>query len=123
MGYTIITCYHWFDVNFQGLDFSSTIPLKPSVNTPTSNNNIQAMVVVPSIDSTYSSFLNTEVTHHFVHTSTNLSNNALYQGNGKVTIDNGSSYPSPTLVLYSFIHLIKLFSYNIYFKFSNLQQT
>lgn len=93
MGHTMITCYHWFDVNFQGLDFSSTIPLKPSVNIPTSNNNIQAMVVVPSIDSTYSSFLNTEVTHHFVHTSTNLSNNALYQGNAKVTIGNGKQLP------------------------------
>lgn len=123
MGHTMITCYHWFDVNFQGLDFSSTIPLKPSVNIPTSNNNIQAMVVVPSIDSTYSSFLNTEVTHHLSTPQQIFQTMLFIKAMTRLLLAMVSSYPSPTLVLYSFIHLIKLFSYNIYFKFSNLQKT
>lgn len=51
------------------------------------------MVAVPSTDSIDFWFLDIGATHHLAHTSINLSNNALYQSNDKVTINSGKQLP------------------------------
>ena len=92
IGHIVITCFHWFDVNFQGPYSSSTTKTSFNISSK-NNNNIQAIVATPSTNSIDSQFQDTEATHHLTHTSTNLSNNAPYQGNDKFTISNGKQLP------------------------------
>ncbi|RVW76269.1 Retrovirus-related Pol polyprotein from transposon RE1 [Vitis vinifera] len=92
-GHTIISCYHRFDINFQGPDILPTNPTKASSNVPVNTNKMQAMVVSPSSAFNDSWFLDSGATHHLSHNEGQLSNIQPYQGKHQVTVGNSKQLP------------------------------
>ncbi|KAL6317024.1 hypothetical protein AAG906_026780 [Vitis piasezkii] len=79
--HTVISCYHRFDINFQGPDILPTNPTKASSNVPINTNKMQAM------------FLDTDATHYLSHNEGQLSNIQPYQGKDQVMVGNGKQLP------------------------------
>ena len=96
--YMVLSCYHRFDVNYQGprAPASST-----SQNGPTPP--AQTMMAAPSPASTNSWLLDSGATHHLPHTTANIHNGTPYNGTNSVVVGNGKSLPI-TQVGHSFLH-------------------
>ncbi|RVW65975.1 Retrovirus-related Pol polyprotein from transposon RE1 [Vitis vinifera] len=95
----VLSCYHRFDVNYQGphAPASSTSQTGP---TPPA----QAMMATPSPASTDSWFLDSGATHHLSHTVANIHNGTSYNGTDSVMVGNGKSLLI-TQVGHSFLHI------------------
>ena len=94
----VLSCYHRFDVNYQGprAPTSSTSQIGPTPPT-------QAMMAAPSPASMDSWFLDSGATHHLSHTAANIHNGTPYNGTDSVMVGNGKSLPI-TQVGHSFLH-------------------
>ncbi|RVW13483.1 Retrovirus-related Pol polyprotein from transposon TNT 1-94 [Vitis vinifera] len=94
----VLSCYHRFDVNYQGprapASSTSQIGLTPPA---------QAMMAAPSSASMDSWFLDSGATHHLSHTAANIHNGTPYNGTDSVMVGNGKSLPI-TQVGHSFLH-------------------
>ena len=62
----VLSCYHIFDVNYQGPHAPASLTSQTGPTPPT-----QAMMVAPSPASTNSWFLDSGATHHLSHTTAN----------------------------------------------------
>ena len=84
----VLSCYHIFDVNYQGprAPASSTSQTGP---TPPA----QTMMVAPSLASTDSWLLDSGTTHHLSHTVANIHNGTPYNGTNSMVVGNGKSLP------------------------------
>ncbi|WJZ88956.1 hypothetical protein VitviT2T_008211 [Vitis vinifera] len=93
-GHMVLSCYHRFDVNYQGphAPASSTSQTGP---TPPA----QAMMAAPSPASTDSWFLDSSATHHLSHTVANIHNGTSYNGTDSVMVGNAFLFP-PSSVLF-----------------------
>ncbi|KAL6346216.1 hypothetical protein AAG906_027970 [Vitis piasezkii] len=92
------SCYHKFNVNYQGprAPASSTSQTGP---TPPA----QTMMVAPSPASTDSWLLDSGTTHHLSHTAATIHNGTPYNGTNSMVVGNGKSLPI-TQVGHSFLH-------------------
>ncbi|RVW25398.1 Retrovirus-related Pol polyprotein from transposon RE1 [Vitis vinifera] len=97
-GHMVLSCYHRFDVNYQGprapASSTSQIGLTPPA---------QAMMAAPSSASMDSWFLDSGATHHLSHTAANIHNGTPYNGTDSMMVGNGKSLPI-TQVGHSFLH-------------------
>ena len=83
------SCYHWFDINFQG----SLSHTNPNNNTFPNHNSSQAQAMVTSPTSSDSWFLDTGATHHLTNNATHLLDVHPYHGPDQVSIENGKKLP------------------------------
>ena len=87
-GHIVITCYHRFDINFQGSDVLASSLTKSTFHTATSSD-VHAMMVSPSSTINDSWFLDTGATHHLTRNRDHLVNSHSYQVLEKATIGDG----------------------------------
>ena len=78
----VASCYHMFDINFQGLE---SVQSKYIVN----NNLKQAMMALSTLGFDDTLFLDARATHHLSQNQNNCHNVQPYQGDNQVTMDNG----------------------------------
>nr|CAN79381.1 hypothetical protein VITISV_010747 [Vitis vinifera] len=89
-GHTVVSCYHRFDINFQGYNPKSD---STQVNKSNHNNQMQAMLASPSTINYEAWFFDTGATHHLSQDVDPLSDVQPYKGNEKVIVGNGMQIP------------------------------
>ena len=116
-GHTVVSCYHRFDINFQGYNPKSD---STQVNKSNHNNQMQAMLASPSTINYEAWFFDTGATHHLSQDVDPLSDVQPYKGNEKVIVGNGMQIPILHTGAKNFPSPLKVFQLKRVFHVPNL---